>query len=81
MENFCKGVVFGMMLGVAVGAVVVAKNKKLAVKIKDGVSQAETKLKEAKDMIEEKIEESQENEKPETSSSSQSRQENKKLKN
>ena len=48
MKDFIKGLAFGAVVGMAVGAVVVAKNKKLASKIKEGMSTAEEKLKEAK---------------------------------
>ncbi len=61
MGDFCKGALFGMAVGVCVGAVVVAKNKKLANKIKSCMQSTETKLMDAKDMIEEKIQEAEEN--------------------
>lgn len=60
MGDFVKGAAFGMAIGVCVGAVMVAKNKKLANKIKSGMQSAETKLMDAKEMIEEKIQEVQE---------------------
>lgn len=76
MENLCKGMIFGFMAGMVVGAVVVAKNKKLAVKIKDGTEMAETKIEEAKDMIKEKFENCQmnknDNSNPSPSSNDQS---------
>ncbi len=55
MKDFIKGLAFGAVVGMAVGAVVVAKNKKLASKIKEGMSTAEEKLKEAKTNLEEKL--------------------------
>ena len=55
MENFCKGVVFGMLAGACVGAIVVAKNKKLSNKIKEGLVTAEGKIKEIKDSLEDKM--------------------------
>ena len=55
MENFCKGVIFGMIAGSCVGAVVVAKNKKLSNKIKEGLVTAEGKIKEIKDNLEDKM--------------------------
>ena len=58
MGNFCKGVVLGMIAGACVGAVVVAKNKKLSNKLKEGLITAEGKLKEVKDSIEEKLNQS-----------------------
>ena len=55
MECFCKGVIFGMIAGVCVGAIVVAKNKKLSNKISDGVEVAEEKIKEIKEGLEDKF--------------------------
>lgn len=60
MENLCKGVVLGMVVGVCVGGILVAKNKKLANKINQTVSTASDKFQEAKEMIEEKMQEKQE---------------------
>ena len=60
MGDFCKGVAYGMVAGVCVGAIIVAKNKKLANQIKSKMQTAETKLMDAKEMIEEKIQEAQE---------------------
>lgn len=57
MENFCKGVIFGMIAGACVGAVVVAKNKKLSNKIKQGLDSAETKIMEIKENLEDKMSE------------------------
>lgn len=56
MENLCKGAILGFAMGLVVGGIVVAKNKKLATKIKDGTKIAETKIEEAKDMFKEKME-------------------------
>ena len=58
MENFCKGVILGMVAGACVGAIVVAKNKKLSNKIKEGLVTAEGKIKEIKEGIEDKMNES-----------------------
>ncbi len=58
MENFCKGVTFGLISGMVIAGVIVAKNKKLAGKIRDFAGVAEEKLQEAKEFVEEKIEES-----------------------
>ncbi len=55
MKDFIKGLAFGVVVGMTVGAVIVAKNKKLASKIKEGMSTAEEKLKEAKNNLEEKL--------------------------
>ena len=56
MEEFLKGAMFGMVAGVCVGAIVVAKNKKLAGKLKTGLDTAESKLKEVKEDLKEKLE-------------------------
>ena len=56
MKEFLKGAMLGMVAGVCVGAIVVAKNKKLAGKLKSGLDTAETKLKEAKEDLKEKLE-------------------------
>ena len=61
MENFCRGVCWGMVAGVIVGGIVVAKNKKLAHKIRDGLSTAEDKIEEVKDTIVEKMQENENN--------------------
>ena len=58
MENFCKGVIFGMVAGACIGAVVVAKNKKLSNKIKEGLVTAESKIMEIKESIEDKMNDS-----------------------
>lgn len=56
MEDFIKGAMLGMVVGAGIGAVCIAKNKKLANKIKDGLTTAEGKLKEAKENLQEKME-------------------------
>lgn len=56
MENFCKGIALGMITGIVVGGIVVAKNKKLSNKLREGLTTAEGKIKEVKETIEEKIE-------------------------
>lgn len=61
MEEFLKGMGWGLVAGMIVGGIAVAKNKKLANKIKSGLSGASEKFEEAKEMIEEKIEEAQQN--------------------
>lgn len=61
MEEFLKGMGWGLVAGMIVGGIAVAKNKKLANKIKSGLSGATEKFEEAKEMIEEKIEEAQQN--------------------
>lgn len=58
MGNFCKGIALGMAAGVVVGGIIVAKNKKLSNKLKEGLTTAEGKIKEVKQNIEEKIQNS-----------------------
>ena len=41
MENFCKGITFGLISGMIIGGIVVSKNKNLAQKIKKGLGIAE----------------------------------------
>ena len=55
MENFCKGMLWGVVIGTCVGAVVVAKNKKLSQKLKDGLEVTGDKIKETKQALEEKL--------------------------
>ena len=55
MEEFLKGAILGMVAGVCVGACIVAKNKKLANKLKSGIETAEDKLKEVKEDLQEKL--------------------------
>lgn len=55
MEEFLKGAMLGMVAGVCVGACIVAKNKRLANKLKAGITTAEEKLKEVKDDLQEKF--------------------------
>lgn len=55
MEDFLKGALIGLTAGMIVGGIVVAKNKKLAGKICQGMKQAETKVQEVKETIEEKM--------------------------
>lgn len=57
MGYFCKGVLIGMAAGVCVGAIAVAKNRKLSNKLKEGLVTAEGKIKEIKDNLSEKINE------------------------
>lgn len=59
MENLCKGAIFGLAAGMIIGGIAVAKNKKLATKIKSYLSGASEKFEEAKEMLDEKIEEVQ----------------------
>ncbi len=61
MEYLFKGLMWGFAAGMVVGGIAVAKNKKLANKIKSGLSGASEKFEEAKEMLEEKIEEAQQN--------------------
>lgn len=57
MENFCKGTMFGLVSGIMIGGIIVAKNKNLASKIKKGLGIAEEKMQEVKEFATEKIEE------------------------
>ncbi len=59
MEKFCTGMGWGLAVGMVVGAIVVAKNRKLAIKIKDGLGTVEEKLEEAKETLAEKLQESE----------------------
>ena len=59
MENLCRGMIIGLSAGLVIGGVVVAKNKKLQNKIKSMMSGASEKFEEAKEMLEEKIQEVQ----------------------
>lgn len=58
MENFCKGLTWGLAAGMIAGAIIVSKNKNLSSKIRKGLGIAEEKMQEAKEFVEEKIEES-----------------------
>lgn len=55
MECFCKGVLVGMIAGVCVGAIIVARNKKLANKLNQGLDVAEDKIKDIKEDLEDKL--------------------------
>jgi len=55
MKNFCEGILWGMLAGVCIGAAVVAKNKKLSKKIRDGLEVTEEKIAETKEALEEKL--------------------------
>lgn len=71
MENYCKGLFLGMAVGLVIGGIAVAKNKKLAGQIKEKMSMAEEKIEEAKEMIQEKIQESGANSQNSTQNSNQ----------
>ena len=58
MENFCRGACWGMIAGLVIGGIIVAKNRKLANKIKEGLWNAENKIEEVKEGIAEKLQES-----------------------
>ena len=58
MENYCRGAMLGLVSGMVIGGIIVAKHKNLAAKIRKGLGIAEEKMQEAKEFIEEKIEES-----------------------
>lgn len=55
MKNFCEGLLWGTLIGTCVGAVIVAKNKKLSKKLKDGLEVTEEKIMETKQALEEKL--------------------------
>ncbi len=55
MENFCKGMLWGVVVGTCIGAIVVAKNKKLSRKLKDGLEVTGEKIKETKQVLEERL--------------------------
>ena len=57
MGEYVKGMFLGLGVGMAVGMIIVSKNKKLAGKISEGVDCAEEKLEKAKQAIGEKLEE------------------------
>ena len=57
MENFCRGLGFGMVAGIMIGGIVVAKNRKLAGKIRNSLADAEEKMESVKDNIAEKLQE------------------------
>lgn len=59
MKDYLNGMMLGIGVGMAVGMIIVAKNKKLAGKISEGVDTASEKFQEAKEAIGEKIEECQ----------------------
>ena len=59
MENYCKGLLFGMFAGACIGMVVVARNKKLSKKINEGYEMAIDKAEDIKEFIEEKKEDSE----------------------
>ena len=59
MGDYLKGMTLGVGVGIVIGMIIVAKNKKLAGKISEGVDTASKKIQEAKEMIGEKIEECQ----------------------
>lgn len=62
MENLLKGMLWGFAIGAVVSGIMVAKNKKLARKINEGIDDAEEKIQDMKENIEEKIKESKEQE-------------------
>ncbi len=57
MENYCRGAMLGLVSGMVIGGIIVAKHKNFAAKIRKGLGIAEEKMQEAKEFIEEKIEE------------------------
>lgn len=61
MESCFKGFFAGITLGMVVGGIVVAKNKRLASHIRDFICDANEKIDQAKEMVEDKIEEMDQN--------------------
>lgn len=61
MENFCKGLIFGVTVGAIMGAVIVAKNKNLSSMVKEKAELVEKKINDVTEKVKEKIEESSEN--------------------
>jgi hypothetical protein len=59
MENYCRGLLLGMVAGACIGMVVVARNKKLSKKINEGYEMAMDKAEDIKEFIEEKKDESE----------------------
>ena len=55
MEEFLKGVMLGAVVGACVASVMVAKNRKLSGKIRDGIDIASEKLSEAKETLIDKM--------------------------
>ena len=56
MENYCRGLLLGMVAGACIGMVVVARNKKLSKKINEGYEMAMDKAEDIKEAIEDKKE-------------------------
>lgn len=54
MENFCKGFLLGMVTGVLVGAIAVAKNKKLSGMVKEKTEIVEKKLSDITEKLKDK---------------------------
>ena len=54
MENFCKGLLLGMMAGILVGAITVAKNKKLSGMVKEKTEIVEKKISDVAEKLKEK---------------------------
>ena len=54
MENFCKGLLLGMMTGILVGAVAVAKNRKLSGMVKEKTEVIEKKISDITEKLKEK---------------------------
>lgn len=57
MKYFCKGVLLGALVGMAVGAIAVVKNKKLASGLKENLDKAEKKVTETAQKVMKKIKE------------------------
>lgn len=57
MKDFITGGLWGLAVGMVVGGIVVAKNKKLANTIDESTDRAEQKMQEIKDDLMQKVEE------------------------
>lgn len=75
MENCIKSTIVGIGIGMVIGGIIVAKNKKLANKIDQGTDKASDKLMELKDQAEQKMQEvKQKNKKSKTQKSTKASQ-------
>lgn len=81
MENCLKGLAAGLVIGMVVGGTFVAKNKKVAGKIRSFICDCEEKVNEAKEMAQEKIDEICSQNQDETDEFSSKKDLNKKMKN
>ena len=57
MENFFSGLIIGATIGMCVGGIAVARNRRLAHKINTGINNVEDKLDEARENLVDKLQE------------------------